>query len=164
MAFSLFKPSHARLRRLSMSEITALPEGLMAALSGHVIVLIDAPHPLSWVWQRLGLGRLILVRGRRIYWPDLPRDLSLDPYHLSVLAHELTHVWQYQTGMTLLSYLGRERGQYRYRPEADKGFTAYGYEQQAAMVEDWVRLGLGLEPRWGEGVSLAWLRSVIPFA
>lgn len=157
------KLSHAPLRRLTHGEISALPDGLMAALAGEVIVLIGAPHPLARLARWLGIGNLILVRGRRIYWPDLPPDLSRDASALSVLAHELTHVWQYQTGMTLWRYLRRERGQYRYHL-SDKAFTAYGYEQQAAMVEDWVRLSLGLEPRWGEAVNLNWLKSVIPFA
>ncbi|WP_298333363.1 hypothetical protein [Asticcacaulis sp.] len=136
-------------RSLTLSEIAALPAGLIAAVPVEGVRLIRRAHPLSWLSQAVGRGPLIVVRGRRIFWPDLPADLSVRPEALALLAHELTHVWQYAHGLTLWRYLWRERGRYRYRLTPGKTFTDYGYEQQAAMVEDWVRGLNGLSPRWG---------------
>ena len=49
--------------------------------------------------------------------------------------HEMTHVWQYQTGVNLI--LQRPPfARYRYRIEPGKPFTRYGLEQQASIVED----------------------------
>lgn len=138
-------------RPLTRAEREALPEALISALPVDDIRLIDAPHLLCRLARLLGREALIVVRGRRIYWPHLPADLSQRPEQLALLAHELTHVWQYETGMTLWRYLWRERGRYRYRLVAGKPFRAYGYEQQAAMMEDWVRLRSGLAPRWSQG-------------
>ncbi|RMD92390.1 MAG: hypothetical protein D6811_07020, partial [Alphaproteobacteria bacterium] len=64
-------------------------------------------------------------------------------------AHELTHVWQWQnrrlTGYTpwkaaLESW--RRADPYFYEIVPGRGFLSYGYEQQAAMVEDYVCLSL----------------------
>lgn len=152
-------------RPLKPQEIAALPRALLKALPLNTIRLIDAPHILCRLARLINKGPLIIARGRYIFWPHLPDDLSKRPEQLALLAHELTHVWQYETGMTLWSYLWRERGQYRYRLIAGKPFRAYGYEQQAAMVEDSVRLTHGLSPRWATvPVSLSELSFVIRFA
>jgi len=153
------------LRPLSDTERKALPPSLLRALPVDDIRLIDAPHLLCRLARLINKGPLIVARGRRIFWPHLPDDLSRRPEQLALLAHELTHVWQYETGMTLWRYLWRERGRYGYRPVAAKPFQAYGYEQQAAMVEDWVRLTHGLPPRWAEcPVSPSELSRVIRFS
>lgn len=151
-------------RPLTLSERTALPAGLIAAVPVEAVRLIGRAHPLSWLSQALGRGPLIVVRGRRIFWPDLPADLSGRPEVLALLAHELTHVWQYANGLTLWRYLWRERGRYRYRLIPGKAFTDYGYEQQAAMVEDWVRSRNGLPPRWGRAADVQSLPTCLPFA
>jgi len=135
-------------RSLNPAEIDALPDALRHIVPMEAVRLIPFEHPVSRLARWIGRGPLIVVRGRRIFWPDLPDDLSLYPQTLSLLAHELTHVWQYESGMTLWRYLWRERGRYSYRLRAGKPFRAYGYEQQAAMVEDWVRQLNGLKPRW----------------
>lgn len=86
------------------------------------------------------------MRGGRIFWPGAPGEARalLDRAHL---AHELVHVWQYQalkrSGIDLL--LSRA---YRYRLDAARTFRDYGYEQQAAIVEDYVRLCGGVNCRW----------------
>jgi hypothetical protein len=154
-------------RPLTLSERTALPSGLVAAMPED-IVLVGAHHPLSQLSLYLRGYSVILVRGHRVFWPGLPADLSRDPRDLSVLAHELVHVWQYRTGMTLFRYIVRDvllrLGQYAYRLKPGKAFTAYGYEQQAAMMEDWMRLRAGLPLRWGRGaVDMAALRAIVPF-
>jgi hypothetical protein len=130
-------------RRLSEAEIAALP----ACLPARAARLVDAEHWVSWLARWIGRGPQIVVRGDRVFWPGAPGELSRDAARLALLAHELTHVWQYANGMTLLRYALRERGVYRYRLDG-RAFAAYGYEQQAAMIEDWTRLAHGLPPRW----------------
>ena len=141
-------------RALTAAERQALPPGLLAAVPDDV-VLVNAHHPLSRLSKLVRGYAVILVRGRRVFWPDLPEDLSRHPVQLAVLAHELVHVWQYAHGMTLLSYIVRDvvmrLGRYDYRLVDGKPYTAYGYEQQAAMMEDWVRLTHGQLPRYSGG-------------
>ena len=160
-------------RALTAAEIGALPPGLLAVVPSDEVVLIAAHHPLSLLSQTLRGYALIVVRGRRIFWPGLVADMSGDAGRLSVLAHELVHVWQYETGMTLSKYVMRDvigrLGRYAYRLEPGKVFTAYGYEQQAAMMEDWVRMRHGLFAHYGrpsdpEGaVDMKALEAVVPF-
>ncbi len=154
-------------RALTGTERAALPPGLLAALPDG-IVLIGAHHPLSRLSQRVRGYALILVRGKRIFWPNLTADLSIDIGNLSVLAHELVHVWQYRNGMTVWRYIWRDvighLGRYDYRLVPGRAYTAYGYEQQAAMMEDWIRLRHGLFARYARhGVTLADLAAVLPF-
>jgi hypothetical protein len=156
-------------RSLNSAESAALPASLLAAIRAESVVLINAPHPLARLRLWLGGGAVILVRGRRIFWPGLSEDLSEHPARIALLAHELTHVWQYQSGMTVWRYLWREIRHlphlYAYDLIPHRRFIDYGYEQQAAMVEDWVRLRLGLSLRWGSnGVDAAGLEAVLPFA
>lgn len=61
------------------------------------------------------------------------------------LAHELTHVWQWQhkdrTGYSAFraaSEHGESDDPYRFEITPGKAFLAYGYEQQAALVEEFV--------------------------
>jgi len=160
-------------RALTAAEIQALPPGLLAAVPSGEVVLIAAHHPLSLLSQTLRGYALIVVRGRQIFWPGLVADMSGDAGRLSVLAHELVHVWQYETGMTLVKYLWRDvirrLGRYAYRMQPGKPFTAYGYEQQAAMMEDWVRLRHGLFAHYsrpnipGESIDMATLEDIVPF-
>ncbi|HTN39945.1 MAG TPA: hypothetical protein VLZ84_02260, partial [Asticcacaulis sp.] len=96
-----------------------------------------------------------------VFWPHLPADLSGSPVAMSLLAHELVHVWQYETGMTLWLYILRERGHYHYRIDG-RPYTEYGYEQQAAMIEDWMRLRSGLAPRYSK-VDIPALVAILPF-
>ncbi|MGN6422447.1 MAG: hypothetical protein ACTHLA_03960 [Asticcacaulis sp.] len=135
--------SKPQTRSLTLAEIVALPDALPARAAR----LVDAEHWASRLARLIGRGPQIVVRGQRIFWPGAPDDMSRDPALLALLAHELTHVWQYADGMTLLRYLWRERGVYAYRLDG-RSFPAYGYEQQAAIIEDWVRLSHGLSPRW----------------
>jgi hypothetical protein len=107
---------------------------------------------------------LIVVRGQSVFWPKLPDDLTQYTQDLGVLAHELTHVWQYQNGMTWWKYLLRERGHYKYTVLPNKPFLKYGYEQQAAIVEDYVRLKGGLKPRWGQNLNdIKDIEALVPF-
>ncbi len=113
----------------------------------------------------LGRGQQIVVRGSVIFWPGLPPDLTHPVARRAVLAHELWHVVQYRQGLTALRYLWRERGIYRYdHTTLSLGFEALGYEQQAALIEDYVRLLGGLGPRWGpEDLTTERLTALLPF-
>ncbi|MDJ0825562.1 MAG: hypothetical protein QNJ16_08675 [Rhodobacter sp.] len=73
-------------------------------------------------------------------WPDtvlLPQAL--------IMAHELVHVWQWQNravtgyrpGSAALESL-TNADPYFYVPEPGAGFLEYGYEQQAALIEDYL--------------------------
>lgn len=155
-------------RVLTAAEIAGLPPGLVAAIDVAEVELVDAHHPLSRLSQALRGYAVILVRGRRVFWPGLPVDLSNNPLLMSVLGHELVHIWQYRTGMNLLIYILRDviarMGRYAYRIVPGKPYRAYGYEQQAAMVEDWMRLRAGHGPRHGPaGLDTATLEAIVPF-
>lgn len=149
-------------RLLTAAEIAALPPGLVAAVDVAAVRLVGTAHPVSWLARLIGRGEQVVVRGRHIFWPRLPDDMSHDPAMMAVLAHELVHVWQYANGMTLWRYVLRERGVYDYQLDG-RTFLAYGYEQQAAMVEDWARLSAGLPVRWGRGVDMEALQATAPF-
>lgn len=148
-------------RPLNPAEIAALPPGLVAAVPIVEVRLVARHHWVSWLAQVIGRGPQIVVHGRRIFWPHLSADFSGDARMMSLIAHELVHVWQYETGMTMWRYILRERGRYHYRIDGG-AYVEYGYEQQAAMVEDWMRLQAGFAPRYGE-VDLAMLEAVVPF-
>lgn len=153
-------------RPLTPAERTALPEGLLAQMPDG-IRLVSGYHPLSKLSLWFRGYAVILVRGQTVFWPNLPEDLSRNPVHLAVLAHELVHVWQYRTGMTLLSYVLRDvlihRGRYAYDIIPGKPYRDYGYEQQAAMMEDWVRIRHGLNARYNQAVTLTDLARLLPF-
>jgi len=148
-------------RTLTPDEINALPAGLLAVVPFEAVRLIDGHHWVSHLARLIGRGPQIVVRGRRIFWPRLPADMSGSPIAMSLLAHELVHVWQYETGMTLWRYILRERGRYHYRIDG-RAYTDYGYEQQAAMMEDWMRLRSDLLPRYGQ-VDQTGLKEIMPF-
>ena len=150
-----------QMRALTPTEIKALPTGLLAAVPFEDVRLVDTHHWVSHLARLIGRGTQIVVRGRRIFWPHLPADISGNAVAMSLLAHELVHVWQYENGLTLWRYVWRERGQYYYRIDG-RPYTDYGYEQQAAMIEDWMRLQSGIAPRYGQVDSGA-LKEIIPF-
>ncbi len=156
-----------RFRRLTPAEIAGLPLGLAAEVDVDAIELVGAPHPLSRLSKVLRGHALILVRGRRVFWPDLPEDMSGDREALTILGHELVHVWQYANGMTAARYVWRDVignfGGYAYRLKPDRRYEAYSYEQQAAMVEDWMRLDAGLGVRWGRAIDKPALEALVPF-
>jgi hypothetical protein len=94
-----------------------------------------------WHTPIAALLKVTIVRGARIFWMNAPEEATTlgERAHL---AHELVHVWQYlglrRTGIELLS-----QRIYRYALEPGRTFASYGYEQQASIVEDYVRLKEG---------------------
>ena len=134
----LFAPPE---RPLAASERDLLPAALARDVDFDRVRILRAAHnPYA------ALMRITVVRGSRIFWPEAPNEATTLGQRAH-LAHELVHVWQYQalrkTGIELL--LDRR---YRYDLAPGKPFRAYGWEQQAAIVEDLVRIGGGAEPRW----------------
>ncbi len=129
-------------RGLSPAEKRLLPPPLAAAID------LDAVRILArWHTPIAAMLKVTIVRGTRIFWKHAPAEATTlaERAHL---AHELVHVWQYQalrrTGIELLS-----NRLYRYAIDPARVFTAYGYEQQASIVEDYVRLKDGARPRHG---------------
>lgn len=100
----------------------------------------EGPPPGWALWSRVHMSR-------EFYRADLARDwprAARFPQAL-VLAHELVHVWQWQhrrvTGYrpgraALESVLNMDP--YFYVPGPDATFLKFGFEQQAALVEDYL--------------------------
>lgn len=82
---------------------------------------------------------------------------------LMLLAHEAVHVWQWQnraqTGYTPLRALNEHRATdpYLFDPDPTRRFREYGYEQQGAIMEEYVCC-LALDP---EAPRTARLRDLI---
>ncbi|MBY6138820.1 hypothetical protein KUV26_05160 [Leisingera daeponensis] len=77
------------------------------------------------------------------YLPEYPDRLHL--VEAMLLAHEVTHVWQWQnrrqTGYSPLRAAaehGQSRDPYLFDLEGDPDFLSYGFEQQGAIVEEYV--------------------------
>jgi len=75
--------------------------------------------------------------------PDYPERLFL--VEAMLLAHELTHIWQWQnravTGYHPLLAAGEHTATddpYLFDPTETRDFLSYGYEQQGAIVEEYV--------------------------
>jgi|SRR5579862_5164568 len=78
----------------------------------------------------------------------------------AALLHELTHVWQRQNNtMNLEAAFAKEmlKHKFNYRKTNDytlepgKDFNAYGFEQQAGIIEDYVRVSHGRAPLYNQG-------------
>ncbi len=129
------------VRALTERERHLLPPPLAAGVPFDAVRILSRAHNPYAASMKISV-----VRGSRIFWPGAPAEATTlaERAHL---AHELVHVWQYQalrrTGVELL--LSRV---YRYRLDPARAFLSYGYEQQAAIVEDYVRLSGGGAPRW----------------
>ena len=77
------------------------------------------------------------------YLPEYPDKLHL--VEAMLLAHELTHVWQWQnrkrTGyhpLRAAAEHGSRRDPYLFDLEGDPDYATYGYEQQGAIIEEYV--------------------------
>ena len=90
-------------------------------------------------------NRIFFVRDwhTKDYMPAYPDRLYL--VEAMLLAHEVTHVWQWQnrnrTGYTPLLAAAEHRGNpdpYLFELDESPDFLSYGYEQQGAIVEEYV--------------------------
>lgn len=77
------------------------------------------------------------------YLPGYPERMSL--FHAMLLAHEITHVWQWQnrarTGYTpwrSAAEHNRSADPYLFDIDTRADLLDYGYEQQASIVEEYV--------------------------
>ncbi len=83
--------------------------------------------------------------GKKVYTADFSAESK--NYH-AYFIHEMTHVWQYQMGMSVRSMavgemienLGDYDEAYNYTLASSKDLLDYGLEQQAQIVEDYYRL------------------------
>ena len=92
------------------------------------------------------------------------------PYPSSlIMAHELVHVWQWQnrdrTGYTVAESAGETAANvdpYWFDPAEASEFLSFGYEQQGALVQDFVCYALfdRDDPKFGEVAAI--LRPVLP--
>lgn len=107
----------------------------------------------------------------RYYLPDAGRGFPVSlPLPASLLlAHELVHVWQWQnraqTGYTILGTASESVAQvdpYWWLTESGREFMAFGFEQQAAIIEDFTCFALfdRHNPKLEELAAL--LRGVLP--
>jgi len=120
----------------------------------------NAPTPRTGPPPAMALFQQINFSGQ-YYSPDTaprwPAGVQL-PQAL-LMAHELTHVWQWQNRTRTGYWPGRaalenvlNTDPYFYSPAAGTTFFGFGYEQQAALVEDYLCFVLfdPTAPRRGE--------------
>lgn len=100
----------------------------------------DQPPQAFALWNRLHFDSDLYSSDMALGWPA-----GLRFPNAIILAHELTHVWQWQnrsvTGYTpgrAVAESWRLADPYYAAPGERPAFHAFGYEQQAALVEDFV--------------------------
>jgi hypothetical protein len=119
-------------RKLSSGE-----RGLVAEVFGQAV---DAGRVRVFalpVWNRA-----FVAGGRLVVWParTARQDFAAAPLdEQAVFVHEMTHVWQAQTGVNLLLAklrAGDGAQAYAYRISDNRDFSNYNIEQQAMIVQD----------------------------
>jgi hypothetical protein len=157
-------------RPLSASEIVLARAVFGGSLNAGRVRIVHEEHPASMAARVIGRGHQFVVRGDRIFAPPSEKARCADycaqgAEWSAVLAHELTHVWQYQHGLlSALRYVLSGDWRYAYTLIPKRHFVHYGFEQQASMVEDYVLLTNGKPARHGQGVTAAAIKSVLPFS
>ncbi len=129
------------IRSLTTGEKRLASEAFGEALDSAGVRLLSAPWPFDRAFVP---GRWF---GREwIVWPrrSLPPDLAAAPLALqALLIHELTHVWQAQQGVNLLTgkiRAGDRPASYEYPTGMDCDWGGLNIEQQAMVVEHRFRL------------------------
>jgi len=133
------------MRPLTPGETELAREAFGDSLDYETIRFLPAPWPFDrafvpgrWFWRDW------------IVWPkrSLPADLSTAPLgRQSTFIHELTHVWQAQHGVNLLTAklgAGDSLASYAYPLAADCDWDRLNIEQQAMVVEHRFRLSRGM--------------------
>lgn len=129
------------VRPLTAAERLLLPPPLARSFDFDAVRIVA-----RWHTPFAAMTKVTIVRGARIFWANAP-DEALTPSQRGHLAHELVHVWQYRAlGRTGIELLASRI--YGYALDPARRFLSYGYEQQAAIVEDYVRLKEGARPRY----------------
>ena len=133
--------TQAVIRPLTPGETTLAHEAFGDALRIGTIRILSAPWPFNRAFVP---GRWF--RREWIVWPDkaLPADIAAAPLKLqATLVHELTHVWQAQQGVNLLTgklRAGDRPASYEYPVGMDCSWGDLNIEQQAMVVEHRFRL------------------------
>lgn len=150
-------------RQLTRHEIALFPKHFTKAFDIRKVTLVSRPHNIF-------ARRKILVRGYTIYWPNAPRDFTLQSTDMqAVLMHELCHVWQYSTGrLTAFKYLiNPANWLYKYKLSKRRKFYDYPIEKQADLLQDWFRLNTGTHAQCfsarQSAPSCAELNRLVPF-
>ena len=152
--------ANSPIRRLTLGE-----RGLAADVFGTAI----DPEPVTIrrrKWFPFQPRRVVMAPDGHIWFhpanPDWRDDFASAGLALrTLLVHELTHVWQRQTGVNLV-LRRRPFARYAYLPlTPGKPFAAYGIEQQACIVADAYRIGEGA--RVPGAPPLATYAALIPF-
>jgi hypothetical protein len=100
-------------------------------------------------WWPLQPRNIVMAPDGHLYFPPGCRsycdDFAITPIQLQAFfLHEMTHIWQYQTGTNLILARGLI-ARYRYLPLIPgKAFELYGVEQQAEIVRDYWLLRNGI--------------------
>jgi hypothetical protein len=119
-------------RKLSSGERALVAEVFGQAVDAGRVRLFALP-----VWNRA-----FVAGGRLIVWParTARQDFATAPLEdQAIFVHEMTHVWQAQTGVNLI--LGKLRAgdgaqAYSYDLSGDCDFPSLNIEQQAMIVQD----------------------------
>ena len=110
---------------------------------------IHPPEPdekVRWTVAGMVLGQH-LYTARRVYEPDFLKGypVTLPLADAMFFAHEMTHVWQWQNRATTgyapwraAAEHGAKDDPYLFDLTPGRAFADYGYEQQAALVEEFV--------------------------
>lgn len=104
----------------------------------------SGPPPAWAIYQTVHVARAFY---RDDVMPGWPEQILLP--EVLILAHELVHVWQWQN-RDITGYRPLQAGleslinldPYFYVPDAGASFLDYGFEQQAALVEDFICYGM----------------------
>lgn len=93
-------------------------------------------------------------------------DFSVSPQEMSLLIHELAHVWQIQSGVWLKITRLFQGGVYDYGElSRDRKLKSYTVEQQASIIADWYLKRHRFNPQHGKGEQEAYeavVRSALP--
>lgn len=133
-------------RPLTHAEIDLAREAFGDGLRYDTIRIVGSPWPFDRAFVP---GRWF---GRDwVVWPmkTLPKDLTTAPLgRQATFIHELTHVWQAQQGMNLLTgkiRAGDRPEAYAYPLGVDCLWDGLNIEQQAMVVEHRFRLSRGMK-------------------
>lgn len=120
-----------------------------------ICVRKPSPRAYAWSWPAAFVLENNVYLSYRYYAKDAFAGVYQGrvPYPQALLmAHELVHVWQWQNRERTLytpeksgSESVKSRDPYYWVSDAGREFLSYGYEQQAAIIEDFVCYAL-LDP------------------
>ena len=140
----------------------------------------------EWVYgTTVDFARVRIHRGKYAFWqpddtamapdgnvyfpePIYLSDFSVTARDMSLLIHELAHVWQIQSGVWLKVTRLWQGGVYDYAQlPPDQALRSYTVEQQASIIADWYLLCHRLSPQHGSGAVALYetiIRTAIPAA